>query len=372
MNVSAGSKILLFASLTPTCTANYFIHAFKELGCEVKVCSDVASERVDVHAFGAVHVSRVLGEIRAQPDCVVFIEGGSMQLLPVGLERLDCLTVWYGIDTHMDYAKHLRIGRLFDVTFIAQKEYVERLRADGLRQAYWLPLGFAPELTPSPMPERTIDIAYVGSEQLAANPLRHALLEALRREFSSTRFGAASPNEMGRIYAGAKLVFNKSVNNDVNMRFFEAAGAGALLVTDQIRNNGVEELFEEGKHYVSYKDQDSLIRVVRDLLADPKRCAALGESARRHVLAHHTYQHRTRSFLAFVGQCGKLPAPSAEDYFAACLSLNLLGDSLRMAARALTRSTQCSYRWYMGKMLSWVMNGMAGILTLIERARSVR
>ena len=146
------------------------------------------------------------------------------------------------------------------------RSYVERLRADGLHQVYWLPLGFAPELLPSPMPERTIDIAYVGSDRVAANPVRHALLGALRREFSSTRFGTAAPKEMGRIYASARLVFNKSVNNDVNMRFFEAAGAGAVLVTDPIVNNGLEELFEEGVHYLSYRDEASLIRAVRSLL----------------------------------------------------------------------------------------------------------
>lgn len=370
MSALVGRKLLIVASLTPTCTANYLVHAFRQLGCEIRVCSDVASDLADVCAAGAVHVSRVIAQIGFEPDYVVFVEGGSMQLLPVALERLECLTAWYGIDTHMDYAKHLRIGRLFDVTFLAQKEYVERMRADGIRQVHWLPLGLAEELLPSPMPERTIDIAYVGSEQVAANPLRHTLLEALRREFSSTRFGAASPNEMGRIYAGAKLVFNKSVNNDVNMRFFEAAGAGAVLVTDRISNNGVEELFEEGKHYVSYEDQDSLIRTVQTLLTDPHRRAAIGKSARHHVLEHHTYRHRAQSFLSIAGQCQKQSPPSSEDYFATCLSLNLLSDALRMAAQAITMSTGSSYRKYVGALLALLLNWTAHVLGFVERTRS--
>lgn len=370
MNVSAGKKLLLFASLTPTCTANYLIQAFRQLGCEIRVCSDVASDLADVRASGAVPVSRVIAQIGFEPDHVFFVEGGSMQLMPVGVERLDCLTAWYGIDTHMDYAKHLRIGRLFDVTFLAQKEYVERLRADGIRQAYWLPLGFAEELLPSPMPERTIDIAYVGSERVSANPSRHALLGVLRREFSSTRFGPASPKEMGRIYAGAKLVFNKSVNNDVNMRFFEATGAGAVLVTDRISNNGVEELFEEGKHYVSYRDHESIIQVMRGLLANPQRCAAIGESARRHVLEHHTYRHRAHSILAVAGRCEKLSPPCPEDYFAACLSLNLLSEALRMAAQAITVSTGGSYRKYIGALLAFLLNRTAHVLGFVERTRS--
>lgn len=293
-----------------------------------------------------------------------------MQILPVGLERLKGLTAWYGIDTHMDYVKHLRIGRLFDVTFIAQKEYVERLRVDGIHQVHWLPLGFAGELLPSPMPERTIDIAYIGSDRVTANPERHALLGALRREFSSTRFGTANPKEMGRIYASARVVFNKSVKNDVNMRFFEAAGAGAVLVTDPIVHNGVEELFEEGKHYVSYQDEASLIRAMRSLLADPARCAAMGESARQHVQAYHTYRHRAESLLGTMRQSKKLLAPCPEDYFAACLSFNLLSDALRMAARAIAAPTGGHYRRNVGAVLSLVLNGWARALSFVERVRS--
>jgi len=370
MKTESKNKVLIFASMTPTCTANYFVRALKDLACDVRTCSDVPSEWADICLSGSVDVPQVIARLRFDPDWLLFIEGGNMQLLPIGLEHIPCVTVWYGIDTHMDYAKHLRIGRLFDVTFVAQKEYVERLRADGIRQVHWLPLGFAEELLPSPMSERTIDIAYVGSDRVSANPERHAMLAALRREFSSTQFGTTSPKEMGRIYASARLVFNKSVKNDVNMRFFEAAGAGAVLVTDRIINNGVEELFEEGKHYVSYQDQDSLVRVVRGLLADPKRCAAIGESASRHVLEHHTYRHRAQALLAIVGRSQKLDPPCPEDYFAACLSLNLLSEALRMAARATAVPTRGAYRRYVGALLSFVMNRLASVLSLAERARS--
>lgn len=369
MTTPAGSEVLVIASLTPTCTAHYFIHAFRQLGCSVKVCSDVAEESADLRVYGAVDIPSVVTQLEFEPDIVLFIEGGTMQILPVGLERLKCVTAWYGIDTHMDYPKHVHIGRLFDVSFIAQKEYVERLRTDGLHQVHWLPFGFAPELMPSPMPERRVDLAYVGSDLVTANPERHALLGALRREFSSTQFGTATPKQMGRIYASARAVFNKSVKNDVNMRFFEAAGAGAVLITDSIVDNGVEELFEEGAHYVSYQDEASLLRVVRDLLADPTRCVATGERARQHVLAHHTYRHRAQSLLSTVGMSKKLTAPRPEDYFAACLSLNLLSDALTMAARAIALPSGGNYRRRVGGVLWCVLRGLSAVLSMIERVR---
>lgn len=372
MITPAGSKVLVIASLTPTCPAHYVIHALRQLGCAVKACSDVAGESMDLRVYGAVDVLQVIAQLGFDPDYLLFIEGGTMQVLPVGLERTACVTAWYGIDTHMDYVKHLRIGRLFDVTFVAQKEYVERLRNDGLRQPHWLPIGFTEELLPSSMPERTIDIAYVGSDRVTANPERHALLGALRREFSSTQFGMATPKEMGRIYASARLVFNKSVKNDVNMRFFEAAGAGAVLVTDPIVNNGVEELFEEGVHYLSYRDEASLIRAVRSLLADSARCAAMGENARRHVRAHHTYRHRAEKLLSILGQSEKLSAPCPEEYFAACLSLNLLSGATHAAARAMARPQSGAYRRYAGRLMAWMLSLLAGALGVMERVRACR
>lgn len=369
MTPPAGSKVLVITSLTPTCTAHYFIHAFRQLGYAVKACSDVGDESADLRVHGSVDVPRVIAQLGFDPDYLLFIEGGTMQVLPTGLERVACVTAWYGIDTHMDYVKHLRIGRLFDVTFIAQKEYVERLRVDGIHQVHWLPLGFAGELLPSPMPERTIDIAYIGSDRVTANPERHALLGALRREFSSTQFGTANLKEMGRIYASARVVFNKSVKNDVNMRFFEATGAGAVLVTDPIVSNGVEELFEEGTHYVTYQDEASLICLVRSLLADPARCALIGERARRHVLDHHTYWHRAESLLVKMGQSKKLSAPCPEDYFSAYLSFNLLSGAMKAAAQAVAQPANGVYRRYAGRLLSGVLNGFARVLGLVERVR---
>jgi hypothetical protein len=362
-------KILVFASLTPPATANYLISSLRDAGHELFVCSDVPSPLVDLRARGAVDVARVCARQGLAPDLVLFVEGGTMRLFPTGLDRMPCLTAWYGIDTHMDYAKHLCIGRLFDVTFIAQQEFVERLRQDGLRQVHWLPLGFAPELMPVPLPPRSLDIAHVGSSNVSANPLRHALISVLRREFPSSYFGPASPQDMGRIYASAWIVFNRSVNNDVNMRFFEAAGAGAVLVTNHIIDNGVEALFEEDVHYAVYRDEASLLDVVQTLLADPARCEAMGRAARERVLERHTYRHRADALLAELALSVKVARPGQEGYFAAFLALDMLGVALDAAARAMAATSGGKYRKIAGGAAAAVLRGLGCVLDLVERIR---
>jgi len=362
-------RLLVFASLLETAPANFFIRAFKELGHEVRVVSDVEAEGVHLRACGAVDAEVAAGDFA--PDVALFFEGGTMRLLPVGLERLGCPTGWYGIDTHMNYAKHMRLARLFDVSFIAQKEFLEPLRGDGVRRVIWLPLAFEPGLLPDPMPARDLDIAHVGSMRAHMNPARHRLIAQLCAAFPNSHFGEATPAEMGRLYARARMVFNRSIKNDVNMRYFEAMGAGAVLLTDAVVDNGADELFTPGVHYVVYSDDDGLMRSVRELLADPARMEAIGLAARTHALAHHTYRHRAEAMLSEINRDGPRAAPVSEDVFAACLSVDLLGGAA-LAAAAAFRAGDGGYRRVVGGGLALALKGIAHALFVAERFRGKR
>jgi spore maturation protein CgeB len=71
-------------------------------------------------------------------------------------------------------------------------------------------------------------------------------------------------------------------------RVFEAAGAGACLVTDEW--DGVDDFLEPGTEALVAADG----RAVADHLAalDPLRAQEVGDAARKRVLAEHTYDHR--------------------------------------------------------------------------------
>lgn len=316
-------RILVVSSLKPTATANYLVRAFKAAGHDLLVCSDVPCALADVVVPGVLWLPNLIAERSFDPQLALFIEGGTMQLFPLGMESLGCLTAWYGIDTHMDYEKHIRIARLFDITFIAQKEYVGDLKSDGIHQVFWLPLAFEPSLNPEPCPPRIYDIAYVGSNNAGMHPVRHQLLQCLAINFPNMWQGMATPEEMGKIYAQSRIVFNKSVNNDLNMRYFEAMGAGAVLMTDRIRENGVDELFVRGMHFVEYDDEKSLVAAVRTLLSNPEETRRIGNAARDCVRIQHTYAHRAQELLRVAANCKKARAIRPEDYFPALIALKL-------------------------------------------------
>jgi len=75
-------------------------------------------------------------------------------------------------------------------------------------------------------------------------------------------------------------------------RVFEAAGAGACLITDAWQ--GIELFLEPDREVLVAADGSAVAAHLEAL--SPERARAIGERGRERILAHHTYQHRARQF----------------------------------------------------------------------------
>jgi spore maturation protein CgeB len=71
-------------------------------------------------------------------------------------------------------------------------------------------------------------------------------------------------------------------------RVFEAAGAGACIITDYWE--GIDYFFEPGQEILVAKDGDEVAAIMAELTTEQAR--AIGQAAYRKVLAGHTYGHR--------------------------------------------------------------------------------
>ncbi len=71
-------------------------------------------------------------------------------------------------------------------------------------------------------------------------------------------------------------------------RVFEAAGAGACLITDAWE--GIEMFLEPGAEVLVARDGDEVIEHIKSLT--PERAREVGQAAMRRVLVEHTYSHR--------------------------------------------------------------------------------
>lgn len=73
-------------------------------------------------------------------------------------------------------------------------------------------------------------------------------------------------------------------------RVFEAAGAGACLISDAW--DGFDQFLKPGEEALLARDGEEVAALLAALT--PKRARQIGQAARRRVLAEHTYAHRAR------------------------------------------------------------------------------
>jgi spore maturation protein CgeB len=115
---------------------------------------------------------------------------------------------------------------------------------------------------------------------------------------------------LGHVGTGAHSAFFASglatlnVNRDSMARYgfspptrvFEAAGAGACLITDAW--TGIDDFLEPGSEVLVAADGGEVAALLAALT--PERARAIAAAARRRILAQHTYAHRAREVHALL------------------------------------------------------------------------
>lgn len=122
---------------------------------------------------------------------------------------------------------------------------------------------------------RSANVNYVGHvftrDHNAFNCTPHAVLNVNRE--SMARYGFSPPT-----------------------RVFEAAGAGACLITDEWV--GIELFLEPGKEVLVARDGEQVAEHLRQLT--PERAKQIGEAARARIHAEHTYERRVAQLEALL------------------------------------------------------------------------
>jgi GT2 family glycosyltransferase/2-polyprenyl-3-methyl-5-hydroxy-6-metoxy-1,4-benzoquinol methylase len=233
-----------------------------------------------------------------RPDLFVWIDGGP-GFLPLELERLDCPTVALVGDSHTQLDWRLAYARAFGQVFLMfNRQHQEIFRAGGCRQVGWLPAACDPDVHRAFDVAPAFDVVFVGQTNPRWHPDRVRLLARLRAAGLEVHVSSRVLEEMALALCRGRLVFNRSLAGDLNMRVFEALATGSCLLTDRLAPEaGLGELFQDRVHLVAY-GEDDLEALARHYLEHPEERRAIGRAGRRAVLARHTYAHRAAALLA--------------------------------------------------------------------------
>lgn len=225
-------------------------------------------------------------------DLYINVDDGFNYTLPDALFP----RAWWVIDTHLNFDWDLHKANFFDWVFTAQKDAAIRFREAGVKNTWWLPLAGNPAMRKEE-DVKTYSWAFVGNTGSGIFSERDRILKQART-LEGYFAGKATPAEMYGIYGQSECVLNPPIRNDINMRVFEAMASGSILVTRKLSENGMDDLFIEGVHYLSFEGEEdvaSALMAAVTLPADKK--AEIREEAKQLADERDSYAHRMRALL---------------------------------------------------------------------------
>lgn len=214
--------------------------------------------------------------------------------------------IYFSSDTHLGYEYRRDMCKKADYAYTAQKEGYEKMLKEGIK-VKWLPHGVEPRAYPAePKALKKYDVCFVGH---IVSKERLDFLDRAFKEFPNFWFGSRISryikNEMGAnddcadIYKKSKIVLNPPTKGDCNMRLWEALSTGSFLITENVY--GLSDMFENGKHLVTYKTVDEAMDKIRYYLKHDEEREKIAQDGMKLVLERGTYKQRLEVMLMDAG-----------------------------------------------------------------------
>jgi hypothetical protein len=228
------------------------------------------------------------------PSMLLVKVDASLRNAVVDLDCLSCPKVLIIGDTHhmfkpirrvLSYAK----SENFDVILVEHnRNHLHYYLQAGLNNLIWIP-GF--NTTPHHQPftvERFKHVVFIGSVG-KFHPYRKHILSALA-EYQDIPLHIQRlerPNA-AKVYSQAHISLNISLNGDLNFRIFEVISSGGFLLTDRLSpQSGLNLLFCDGEHFVSFSNVEDLIDKVRYFLQHPIEAAEIARRGCEHYWVNY-------------------------------------------------------------------------------------
>ncbi len=306
-----------------------------------------------------------------KPSAILHFESAH-PLFPIGLERSKIPTVCFHTDTYAFTSRRIKWSSVFDLVAVFHPGYVERFVAAGHPGAFLLPHAVRREFFVGPEVSREFEIGWAGQTRGELYKTRAKWLPTLAAEFRTNDWTRTSTlEEVANIYRRSRIVVNIGRDDfpqDANLRVFEVLASGALLITS-LPSELTALGFQEGVHFVGYRNPEEMLPLVRKYLNDETARAAIARTARALALAEHTYDQRVEQLLLRLkqaGQQGLAPARYWPESRARLAALDFFAAS-GLVACAATQFRQIAGRGFPETLRGFSLLSRAWLKSLLAR-----
>lgn len=237
------------------------------------------------------------------PASAIFHFESAHPLFPIDLEKSEIPTICFHPDTYAFTQRRIRWSMVFDHAAVFHPGYVEQFAAAGHSGAFLLPHAVRSDFFAGSELPREYEIGWVGQTSGPFYTARAQWLPRLAKEFRTNDWSRSyTVQEVAEVYRKSRIVVNIGRDDfpqDANLRVFEVLASGALLLT-QLPTEMQQFGFQDGVHFVGYRDPSEITALVRKYLDNEPERSRISNAARELVLTKHTYDQRADQLLALL------------------------------------------------------------------------
>lgn len=257
---------------------------------------------------GMYDISSILDLIprSQQPDLVVVKADATRRNFPINLGSLKCPKLLIcgntqhlaePIQTLVEYA----IQQQFDFIMSDHKRHhLHYFREAGFKNVFWIP-GF--NVNPHPQTPRLNPrylLTFVGQVG-RFHPYRKYILGYLKKCCLPLNEIQALQEKAAEIYTDSLINLNISLNGDLNLRVFEVLSSGGFLLTDKLsKQSGLDLIFQEGKHLVSFKNEAELKYKIDYFLKNPDASKEIAQKGNEEFWKNHRPELNIQRVLDYI------------------------------------------------------------------------
>jgi len=232
-------------------------------------------------------------EIQKDCDVILLLENYEQTPWLPNLTEVNKLKLFWSIDSHCVLGNHISICKKNKIDII-----LNAIESDSSafkkHKTYYFPNAYPSDLIyHKPEIIKKYDVGFCGGD---GN--RTGWINFLAQNINFKRDNFVIGDEMVDAINSYRIHFNRNIANDINYRTFETVGMKTLMLTNYTEN--LENLFDIGKHLVTYDSQQDLLDKVNYYIKNEDERKVIEEAGYNHVIKHHTYDVRVLELLDII------------------------------------------------------------------------
>tara|TARA_R110001592_G_scaffold123583_1_gene331641 strand:- start:630 stop:2057 length:1428 start_codon:yes stop_codon:yes gene_type:complete len=250
-------------------------HWLKELGC-TSVCWGLGHENFDTP----------LKDLVDKNSFVFCLENYNTGWLP-DLSNLPGYKIFWSIDSHCALNEHLETAKInkFNLHLNSQKIYMKYFEQHS-DECMWFPNAADHRFFKPSKEQKTINLSFIGS-MIADRP---QIIPYLKQTLGLQSFSNVLGDDYVEKINQTRVMFNKSISNDINYRIFESTACAVPIVTNYVP--GLEELYDLDSEIVVYTTFKELVGAIVMTLSDKNLQKDISAAGYKRFIENHTYMHR--------------------------------------------------------------------------------